>query len=67
MRKVSLQRLEKAVAQSLESGKGLSTELRTLAGLTRIEYVMFFPESKDIVIAGPAEETIESPEGRLVG
>lgn len=67
MRKVSLQRLEKALAKSIAEGKDISTELRTLAGLTRVEYVMYFPESKEIVIAGPAEQTIENPDGRLVG
>jgi Protein of unknown function (DUF1598) len=67
MRKVSLQRLEQSVASTLSSGSDISFEQLTLAGLTRVEYVIYFPGSKDIVIAGPAEEVIENPDGRPVG
>ncbi len=67
MRKISLQRLEQSVAKSLSSGSDISMEQMTLAGLTRVEYVIYFPGSKDIVIAGPAEEVIENPDGRPVG
>ncbi len=67
MRKVSLQRLEQSVAHSFSSGQEVGMEQATLAGLTRVEYVIYLPGSKDIVIAGPAEEVIENPDGRLVG
>ena len=51
-RKVSLKRLEKAIK---ENGGTVTPEMENLAGLEKIEYVFFYPETKDIVIAGPAE------------
>ncbi len=63
MRKVSLQRLEKA----LENANGaLNDEMRYLAGLLRVKYVFFYPESKDIVLAGPAEGWVDL-DGQVVG
>ena len=41
--------------------------MRFLAGLTRIEYVFFLPETNDIVIAGPAEPWFISSEGEPHG
>jgi hypothetical protein len=38
-----------------------------LAGLTSVQYVFFYPETKDIVIAGPAEGFVADPTGRFVG
>ena len=29
--------------------------MQFLAGLTRVRYVFYYPETKDIVLAGPAE------------
>ncbi len=34
--------------------------MRHLAGLTRLKYVFCYPESGDIVIAGPAEAWAEA-------
>ncbi len=68
MRKVSLNRLEQAMANRLVDGKELSPDMYAVAGLTRVEYVFYFPGSKDIVIAGPAEDLGYDPEtDRLVG
>ncbi len=67
MRKVSLTRLEKAVAEELAAGKQPTDAMKALAGLTKIEYVMFYPESNDIVVAGPAEGFVEDASGRVVG
>ena len=67
LRKVSLNRLEQAVAAAIEAGDEPSTDMLALAGLTRIEYVFFYPETRDIVIAGPAEGFFEDPAGRLLG
>ena len=41
--------------------------MQHLAGLTRLEYVFCYPESGDIVIAGPAEAWGEAPSGRMQG
>lgn len=67
LRKISLQRLEKALAQRLSENQGPTPEMRFLAGLTRLEYVFFYPETGDIVIAGPAEGFMEDLAGRAVG
>jgi Protein of unknown function (DUF1598) len=68
MRKVSLNRLEQAIANKLVNSENLSQEMYAVAGLTRIEYVFYFPGSKDIVIAGPAEDVGYDPQtDRLVG
>jgi hypothetical protein len=38
-----------------------------LAGLTRLKYVFYYPETKDIVIAGPAEAWASDLSGRVLG
>ena len=55
MRKVSLTRLERLAAQSLEQNGKLPEEMQYLAGLIRIDYLFAYPETGDVVIAGPAE------------
>ena len=55
LRKISLNRLEDAIKEQLAAGKRPTDEMRFLAGLTRVQYVFCYPETKDIVIAGPAE------------
>jgi len=67
LRKISLQRLEAAVAERLASGKEPTDEMKALAGLTRVQYVFYYPETKDIVIAGPAEGVFQDFAGRLLG
>ncbi len=52
---VSLPRLFAEARRVRESGTPLPLELRCLGGLTRLRYVFVYPESKDLVIAGPAE------------
>ncbi|MEE2641843.1 MAG: DUF1598 domain-containing protein [Planctomycetota bacterium] len=67
LRKVSLNRLEKAIQKLLAEGKGETDEMKYLAGLTQITHVFYLPETKDIVIAGPAEGFFENIAGRVVG
>src|SRR5882672_3323309 len=55
LRKVSLNRLEAVVAGRLAQNAPLTDDIKNLAGLTRVRYVFYYPETKDIVIAGPAE------------
>ena len=38
-----------------------------LAGLTRVKYVFYYPDTKDVVLAGPAEGWAEDELGRVVG
>ena len=54
MRKISLNRLEKALGESISNNRPPEDAMRYLAGLTRLEYVFYYPENPDIVIAGPA-------------
>ncbi len=67
LRKVSLNRLEAAIAQRLAAGLPPTDDMLRLAGLTQLRYVFYYPESGDIVIAGPAEGYIEDASGRTVG
>ncbi|MDR2643452.1 MAG: DUF1598 domain-containing protein [Planctomycetaceae bacterium] len=64
LRFVSLKHLERAIEKS---NGVLNDEVRYLAGLTQIKYLFFFPDSKDIVIAGPAEGWYPGAEGMMVG
>jgi hypothetical protein len=67
LRKVSLTRLEKAVAERVAAGQPPTEDMLALAGLTRVQYVFLYPDTKDIVIAGPAEGFMEDATGRMVG
>ncbi|HMP78460.1 MAG TPA: DUF1598 domain-containing protein [Pirellulaceae bacterium] len=67
MRMVSINRLESEIARLRAEGKPIPAEMRYLAGLTRVEYVFFYPHSKDIVIAGPAEGFFLNGQNRVVG
>ncbi|MEM7317103.1 MAG: DUF1598 domain-containing protein, partial [Planctomycetota bacterium] len=67
MRKVSLTRLEAAVSEAIEKGTGLTDDMRYLAGMTKLQYVFVYPETGDLVIAGPAEGYFKDLSGRVVG
>ncbi len=67
LRKISLNRLEEAVKEQLAAGKHPTDEMMYLAGLTRIQYVFCYPDTKDIVVAGPAEGWAADPAGRVCG
>lgn len=56
LRKVSLTRLEKQAQILAAQGQPIPAEMQNLAGIYEIEYLMFLPETKEIVIAGPAGE-----------
>ncbi len=67
LRKVSLTRLERAVAARLARGEEPTDEMKYLAGLLKIQYVFFYPETGDLVIAGPAEGFAPDLAGRVRG
>ncbi len=67
LRKVSLNRLEAAVKKQLDGQSPPTEEMQYLAGLTRLRYVFYYPETKDIVLAGPAEGWASDPSGRVCG
>ncbi|MDR3198135.1 MAG: DUF1598 domain-containing protein [Planctomycetaceae bacterium] len=64
VRYLSLNRLEKAV---IDANGAVTEEMKYLAGIQRIRYVFYFPESKDIVLAGPAEGWYPGYEGVMMG
>jgi hypothetical protein len=66
LRKVSLNRLEAVIAKQLAVGP-LSDDIKALAGLTAVKYVFYYPDTKDIVIAGPAEGFFADASDRLIG
>ena len=61
LRYISLKHLEAALRSTRASP---TEEMRNLAGLLRIHYVFLYPDSKDIVIAGPAEGWVNDGFGR---
>ena len=67
LRKVSLTRLEKQVQLRLAAGRMPTEEMQVLAGLERVRYVLVYPETGDLVLAGPADDWTLGPEGRIVG
>ncbi len=67
LRKIALRRLEAAAARLLKAGKPLDEEMLYLAGLQRLQYVFYYPDEKEIVIAGPAEGWMADLSGRIVG
>lgn len=69
LRKVSLRGLEAAIAERKRTTQMplLSDEMHYLAGLTRIQYVLVYPEQNDIVLAGPAEGWKVDEKGTVVG
>jgi hypothetical protein len=68
MRMVSLRKLDEAVAATGQTtAEMLPDELRFLAGIQRIQYVLVYPEERDVVIAGPGEGWKVDEEGNIVG
>ena len=64
LRYISLKHLEQAIVDH----QGVCTEeMRNLAGLLRVRYVFLYPDSQDIVIAGPAEGWVTDGFERVVG
>ena len=54
LRKISLPRLERQIQLRLAEGQRPTQEMKVLAGLERIQYVFVYPETGDLVVAGPA-------------
>ena len=50
---------------SSKKGAKPTDEMRYLAGLTRVQYIFFYPETNDVVLAGPAEGFAPDLAGRV--
>ncbi len=66
LRMISLTRLEKQIQLNRALGQGADETQKYLAGLQRIEYVFVYPETNDLVIAGPAGDWVVGQEDRVV-
>ncbi len=66
LRKVSLTRLEREAERLWADGKQPDPTMCALAGLRRVQFLLLFPETRDIVLAGPAGDWTTNAEGRLV-
>jgi len=68
---VSLPRLLAQVRELSKAAKPIPQDLRCMGGLTQLRYVFVFPEQKDLVLAGYAEEidatTAVEPVGKASG
>ena len=67
LRKVSLRRIEEALATALMEGRPVPDAIQYVGGLTRIRYVFVYPDDNDIVLAGPAEGWTVDSRGNVVG
>jgi hypothetical protein len=66
LRYVSLSKLEAAIADCQRRHVPLEPEMLSLAGLQRISFIFAYPETGDLVLAGPAGDWAGSPTGGLV-
>lgn len=64
LRKVSLTRLERELQIRAAQGLPIEEELQTLAGLQKVQYVFVYPNSGDVVLAGPAGDWYLGRENR---
>jgi hypothetical protein len=68
LRKVSLKGLEAAIASTRpENFNQLPDEVKYLAGLQRIQYIVLSPEDNDILLVGPAEGWKVDDGGNVIG
>jgi len=66
LRMVSLMRLEKAIQLRIAAGRPIDSAKQTLAGLQRVKYVLAYPNTGDLVLAGPAGDWTVDRVGRRV-
>ena len=66
LRKVSLNRLEKHAQMLWAIGRKPSEAMQSLAGIYDVKYVLFYPETRDIVLAGPASGWRVDSAGRRI-
>lgn len=67
LRKVSLPRLERQVQLRWAQGLPPTQAMRALAGLRRVRYLLVYPDTGDLVLAGPAGDWQSDSQGRAVG
>ena len=66
-RKISLRRLDKAIAKAVADGTPLPDAVYYLGGLLQIQYVAVLPDDNDIILVGPGEGWTADARGVVVG
>ena len=66
LRKVSLTRLERAMEFRAARGLPVTDDMKYLAGITRIQYVLVDPETREVIVAGPAGGWQADSNGRVI-
>jgi hypothetical protein len=66
LRYVSLPRLEREIARRQAAHERLDPVMLTLAGLRRVRYVFVYPETGDLVLAGPAGDWSVDAQGHIL-
>ncbi|MCH2115941.1 MAG: DUF1598 domain-containing protein [Pirellulales bacterium] len=67
LRAVSLRQLEATLAECRTLETPIPEEVRYLAGLQRVQFVLVYPDQADVVLAGPAEGWRLDALGNAVG
>ncbi len=68
LRKISLRQLEAALQDAADKDLGaLPDDLKYLAGIQRVQYVLVYPDRQDVVLAGPGEGWVIGEQGAIVG
>ena len=65
-RAISLTRLERALQMLAARGERPAPEMKCLGGIYRLTHVLFYPETRDVVIGGPAGPWHYDSQGRAV-
>lgn len=66
-RRVSLKQLDEQLTEIIKAGGEIPAELKYVAGLTRIDYVVVDRDGHDIALVGPAEGFAPDLQGRMRG
>ena len=66
LRFISLPRLEREIIRRQDAHQALDAAMLTLSGLQRVQYIFVYPESGDLVLAGPAGDWQVAQFGRIV-
>ena len=68
LRKISLKAIEQALSEHGQNTcRTLPEEIKYLAGIQRLQFVLLYPETNDIVLAGPGEGWKLDGKGNTVG
>ncbi len=66
LRKISLTRLERTLQMLAAQSRVPSPDMLHLGGMYQLKYVIFYPETRDVVIAGPAGPWHFDADGRAI-